>query len=87
MDWNEPEMVPHLGTWLDNVSLGPGVAAGETQRESPSRSGPVDEVMSAVQAQRGAFEKEVEPLPSLLCGWGSGVRSTLHGSCTSIYSG
>ena len=29
---------------------------------------------------------EVEPLPPLLCGWGSGVRSRLPGSRTSLYS-
>ena len=42
--------------------------AGETQAESRLRSGPVDEVMSVVQAQGGEFKKEVEPLPPLLCG-------------------
>ena len=66
--------IPHLGTWLDSVSLGLGVAAGETQSESPLKSRPIDEVMSVLQAQGGEFEKEVEPLSPLLCEWGSGVR-------------
>ena len=31
--------IPLLNSWLDSVSLGPTVVAGETQTESPSRSG------------------------------------------------
>ena len=79
-------MVPYLGTQLDNVNLGPGVVAGETQSESPSKNGPVDEVISAIQAQGGEFKREVEPMPPLLYGWGSGVRSRLPRSDTSLYS-
>ena len=41
----------HLGTGLNNVSLGPGVAVGEIQSESPSKTRLVDEVVLAVQAQ------------------------------------
>ena len=79
-------MVPHLGTWLDSVSLEPGVAVGETRSESPSRSGLVDEVMLAVGAQGGEFKKEIEPLPPLICGWGFGVRLRLPGCHTLVYS-
>ena len=58
----------------------------EAQSGSPCRSGPVDEVMSVVRTQGGEFEKEVEPLPSLLCGWGYEVRLRPPESCASLYS-
>ena len=47
----EPEMGDGLPsrTWLNRVvSLGPRVIAGESHSKKPSLSGPVDEVVSAV---------------------------------------
>ena len=41
-------IVPHLGIWLEIVSLGTGVVTGETQSKILSRSGPIDEVMLVV---------------------------------------